>query len=77
LSENPKGRTKQDIETLLGHFGFSLDHVTGSHHVYLSENQRVVIPIHKNKVKPAYVKQILDLLDLLYPSEGTDDADSE
>lgn len=55
LRNNPKGRTKQEIETMLGHFGFSLDRVSGSHHIFMLRDdeivQRITVPIHGQKVK--------------------------
>ena len=84
LRDNPKAATKQDIQTLLGHFDFILDHVSGSHHVFLNERseeqERLVIPIHGTKVKPFYVKLILNTIDGLFPIEdesSQDDSDDE
>jgi predicted RNA binding protein YcfA (HicA-like mRNA interferase family) len=77
LRNNPKGRTKQDIFTLLGHFGFILDHVTGSHHVFRCEINgtiyRIVVPIHGQKIKPLYVKEIIQTIDALFAVENTKD----
>jgi len=77
LRNNPKGRTKQEIETLLINFGFSLDRVSGSHHVFIwwdgKTHQRIVVPIHGQRVKPVYVKQIVERIDELFPPEDSDD----
>jgi hypothetical protein len=48
--------------------------VTGSHHVFKwidedGKRHRVVVPLHGNQVKPVYVKQIIDLIDALFPLE--------
>jgi len=80
LHNNPKGRTRQEIETLLGYYGFYLDRVTGSHHVFIVQieetNHRLVIPIHGQAVKTVYVKQVIEKLDELFPTE-TEDGDDE
>jgi predicted RNA binding protein YcfA (HicA-like mRNA interferase family) len=81
LRNNPKGRTQHELETLISHFGFVLDHITGSHHVFIleeSENTyRIVVPIHKGKVKPFYVKQIAELIDRAFPEESADEENED
>ncbi len=81
LRNNPVGRTQQDIETILGHYGFTLDHVTGSHHVYVldtkSGKQRLIVPLHGQKVKPAYVRLVLEKLDELFPLDEQRDSSNE
>ena len=47
----------------LGRAGFIRDMGSGSHQVYRrSDGRRVLIPRHGNEIKPAYVRQIRDLL---------------
>ncbi|MBE2272046.1 MAG: type II toxin-antitoxin system HicA family toxin [Anaerolinea sp.] len=81
LRNNPKAATKQDVETLLGHFGYILDHVTGSHHVYLRETEderhRIVIPFHGTKVKALYVKLVLTELDEIAPEKEETEGESD
>lgn len=81
LRNNPKGRTKQDIETLLAQFGFILDRVSGSHHVFLLRTgeavHRIVVPIHGQKVKPVYVKQVVQKLDELFPVEDREEVEND
>jgi predicted RNA binding protein YcfA (HicA-like mRNA interferase family) len=85
LRNNPQGRTKREIETLLGYFGFSLDRVSGSHHVFILRDgeiiHRLVVPIHRQQVKSIYVKQILEKIDELFPpeedEEGSEAGDDE
>jgi predicted RNA binding protein YcfA (HicA-like mRNA interferase family) len=64
LRNNPRGRTKQEVETLLGQFGFVLDRVSGSHHVFILKigdtRHRIVAPIHGQKVKAVSVKQVIE-----------------
>ena len=81
LRNNPKGRTKQEIETLLGYFGFELERVSGSHHLYTvqirGETYRLVVPIHGREIKPFYIKQALDLIDELFPLDTSLQDDSD
>jgi predicted RNA binding protein YcfA (HicA-like mRNA interferase family) len=81
LRENPKNRTKQEIETLLGHFGFVLDRVSGSHHNFIvrieNKTHRLTVPIHGQAVKTAYVKQILEKIDELFPIESSTEDDRD
>jgi predicted RNA binding protein YcfA (HicA-like mRNA interferase family) len=76
LRQNPKGRTKQEIETLLGHFGFTLDRVSGSHHNFVvrigDTTHRLTVPIHGQTVKTTYVKQVIEKIDELFPLEDAD-----
>lgn len=42
--------------------GYRLTRITGSHHVFTKAGARAVpIPVHKGKVKPAYVRLIQKL----------------
>jgi predicted RNA binding protein YcfA (HicA-like mRNA interferase family) len=81
LRDNPKGRTKQEIETLLGHFGFTLDRVSGSHHVFILDDgearQRIVVPIHGPKIKPIYIKQVIEEIDRLFPEQDNSEEEDD
>jgi predicted RNA binding protein YcfA (HicA-like mRNA interferase family) len=77
--------TMQDIGTLLVRFGFTLARISGSHHIYeYDDGQRfkqITVPLHGRKVKKAYVQQISELLDEMFPEEpdvvGTEDEGAE
>jgi len=73
LRNNPTGATMQDVETLLFGFGFVLDRVSGSHHLYVFRQGKVYrsigIPLHGRKVKTVYVENVIELLDELFPIE--------
>ena len=73
LRNNPKNASLQDMQTLLGHFNFTLKRVAGSHHFFVYEDgetkQILVLPVHKQKVKPEYIKEALQLIDTLFPME--------
>lgn len=63
-----------DFTKLLEAFGFVLDRVKGSHHIYLHKDVKEIINIQnvKGKVKPYQVKQFLTLVenyDLLMDKE--------
>ncbi len=76
LRNNPTGARMQDLETLLTRFGFVLDRVSGSHHLFVYREGRVYrsisIPLHGRKVKKVYVLKALELLDELFPEEEDD-----
>lgn len=72
LRNNPRGRTLGELETLIGYFGFILDRVSGSHHIYILQiggtTYRLVIPVHNQKIKPVYVKGVIEMIDKLFPT---------
>lgn len=80
LRNNPAGATMQEVETLLKNFGFELARISGSHHIYEYDAgdiwKQVVVPLHGRKVKKAYVKQVVDILDELFP-EDEDEGDEQ
>ena len=79
LRNNPRNATKQDIETLLLGYGFVLDRVSGSHHIYTYKvddvTHRLVIPFHGQKVKVDYVLWALEVLDEIEAGESDDDSE--
>jgi predicted RNA binding protein YcfA (HicA-like mRNA interferase family) len=81
LRNHPKGRTRQEVETLLGHFGFVLDRVSGSHHVFVLHHgdtvHRIVVPIHAQQVKTVYIRQMLEKIDELFPEDDGDGSETD
>jgi predicted RNA binding protein YcfA (HicA-like mRNA interferase family) len=80
LRNNPTSATMQEVETLLLQFGFLLDRVSGSHHLYVYREggvyRSIAIPLHGRKVKKVYVEKVTELLDQLFPiKEEADDQD--
>jgi len=63
LTNNPKGATFHDVRMLLIHHGFKLERVTGSHHIFSRPDATVSIPVHSKRVKSAYVRQVIELLE--------------
>ncbi|WP_035994640.1 type II toxin-antitoxin system HicA family toxin [Leptolyngbya sp. KIOST-1] len=51
LKNNPANARFSDIRKLLEYEGFTLDRVTGSHHIFLKDDITFVVPVHNNKVK--------------------------
>lgn len=57
--------TAQEAENLLLKAGFVLLRSKGSHHIYLKDNQRIVLPFHAGKIlHPKIAKQVLDAVGL-------------
>ena len=85
LRNNPKDATMQEVETLLMRFGFTLERIQGSHHIYRytdgKQISKIVVPLHGRKVRTIYVKRAVELLDKLFPQEmteqGEDNGDDE
>ena len=49
-----------EFEKIARHFGFELDHVTGSHHVFRNwTGRKYVVPVHHKKVKAVYLRNFL------------------
>lgn len=52
------------VRRLLERGGWTLVRITGSHHVFSKPGQPLlVIPVHRGKVKPFYVRQIKKILE--------------
>jgi predicted RNA binding protein YcfA (HicA-like mRNA interferase family) len=62
LTNNPKGATFHDVSTLLFHEGFELKRIRGSHYIFSKSDTTFVIPVHGNRVKSAYVRRIISLI---------------
>src|ERR1044072_3603850 len=63
LKNNPTNVTFDDIRTLLLREGFTLDRVTGSHHIFKKSGTIFVIPVHSNRVKSVYVKRVIEIVE--------------
>lgn len=62
ISGSPKDVSFSDIRKLLEQENFSLERITGSHHIFKKESVIFVIPVHHNKVKTIYVKRVLEII---------------
>jgi predicted RNA binding protein YcfA (HicA-like mRNA interferase family) len=63
LKNRPKSATFEDVRTLLTQEGFTLDRVTGSHHIFRRAGIIFVIPVHANRVKSIYVERVVELIE--------------
>jgi len=55
----PSERRFADVRRQLENYGWKLVRIAGSHHMFEKPGRPLlVIPVHKNKVKPAYGKKI-------------------
>jgi predicted RNA binding protein YcfA (HicA-like mRNA interferase family) len=77
LRNNPKDATMQEVETLLGYFGFVRVRIKGSHYIFEYETEsdfrQTVVPLHGRKVKKIYVKRVVNLIDELFPEISVSD----
>ena len=63
LKQSPNNVTFAQIRKLLEQEGFTLERITGSHHVFRKEATIFVLPVHKNKVKAVYVKRVVEIIE--------------
>jgi len=82
IRNNPKQVSFRDLRQLLESFGFELDHVTGSHHIFLGtvagRNTRISIPFKRGRLREVYVKEALSLIEeieLRQTANGDNDED--
>jgi predicted RNA binding protein YcfA (HicA-like mRNA interferase family) len=60
LSESRSPVSLHDFARVAGHFGYSLDHVTGSHYVFRNwTGRKYVVPVHREKMKAVYVRNFI------------------
>ena len=56
--------TAREAEKLLFDAGFALVRIKGSHHIYVRDGARVVVPFHGSKIlHPKIIKQVLVAVD--------------
>lgn len=76
IRNNPKNVSFDELQTILLSFGFELDRVTGSHHVFFIEtdDERKILTVpFRRPVKPVYVKKAVQLIDKYILGENEDD----
>lgn len=56
MSEVPFRQVRRALEQ----HGWTLDRISGSHHVFTKEGEprHITIPVHKGRVKPVYIRKI-------------------
>src|SRR5215213_682009 len=62
LTNNPNGATFDDVRTLLLQEGFRLHRIAGSHYIFKKPGITFVVPVHANRVKSVYVRQVIRLI---------------
>ncbi len=59
MAQHPNAVSLDEARRVLEAYGWTLDHIRGSHHVFKHDGDRLVIPLHRPHIKAAYVKQIV------------------
>jgi predicted RNA binding protein YcfA (HicA-like mRNA interferase family) len=62
LSGNPHGVSFSEIRKLLEEHDFTLDRITGSHHIFKRGPVIIVIPVHNKRVKVVYVRRVVEII---------------
>lgn len=70
IAQRTNAVTLAELRRLLEAYGWELDRVRGSHHIFAREQQTVSIPYRRPHLRATYVRQALKL------TEGEDDDDS-
>ncbi len=63
LKQSPNNVTFTQIRKLLEREQFTLERITGSHHVFKRGSVTFVVPVHNNKVKGVYVKRVVEIIE--------------
>ncbi len=63
IKRSPNNVNFGDIRQLLELKGFTLNRITGSHHIFQKNETIFVVPVHKNRVKIVYVKRVIELIE--------------
>lgn len=59
----PREMSLSDIKKILKWYGFELDRVKGSHHIFTNDEDKIInFPVHDKKVRIDYLKQIAKTL---------------
>lgn len=58
LMNDPPDMRIGEIISLLGHYGFRLARVRGSHYIITSKEKNFTLPVHKRKVRKPYLRDI-------------------
>ncbi|MBI2409928.1 type II toxin-antitoxin system HicA family toxin [Candidatus Kaiserbacteria bacterium] len=57
-------RTGKQIAKILVAHGFVLDHITGSHHIFVRDARRISVPIHTRDLPKGTLHEILKAADI-------------
>jgi len=80
IRRNIKNVSFEDLRSVLLDLGFEQVRSSGSHHMFSiiieGESRTLAIPFRR-PVKPEYVRQSLDLIDIILAGQDEDDEDDE
>jgi len=70
MAQHPNAVRFDEARRVLEAFGWTLNHVRGSHHVFARGGGRLTVPLRRPCLLPVYVRQILRATEV-----GNDDAE--
>ncbi len=65
MRNNPRGIRPEEIDHLLGYYGFEKRRSGSNHCVYRYREQVLIVSFHRDYIHPKSVKEILAILDEL------------
>lgn len=68
LQQNIKNASFDEVRVVLEDYGFQIDHISGSHHVFRGLVRQQVITLSipfARPVKPPYIKKVLEVVQLV------------
>lgn len=63
IKNSPNNVTFAQVRKLLENSGFSLERISGSHHVFQRGGVIFPVPVHNNRVKIVYVKRLIEIIE--------------
>lgn len=77
VAQHPRSVSFDELRHLLEAYGWELDRVRGSHHIFKRGSQTLTVPHRRPHVLPVYVREVLALIAGLddNPTEGGGDDD--
>ncbi|MBC7870161.1 MAG: type II toxin-antitoxin system HicA family toxin [Chitinophagaceae bacterium] len=78
MRQSPKNVTLDDLTSILEDFGFRLDRISGSHHIfkgYVGKEEISFSVPFRRPTKPIYVQRALAIIDEVQALEGDQDDD--
>jgi predicted RNA binding protein YcfA (HicA-like mRNA interferase family) len=61
MAQHPKAVRFEEVQRLLEAYGWALDRVRGSHHVFARGRDTLVVPHRRPHVLPVYVRRVLEV----------------
>ncbi len=63
LKQSPHNVTFDQIRKVLESESFTLERITGSHHMFKRGDILFAVPVHQNRVKSVYVKRVVEIIE--------------